>query len=58
MKLFESVVIAALLHDIGKFYQKGQQVTLIDNAGQHPAVSEKFILSYNVHIGLDTKFQN
>lgn len=41
-KIYNSVVLAALLHDIGKFYQKGD-CRYFSTSGKHPEVSVNFI---------------
>lgn len=45
MNLYKEFLLAAILHDVGKFYQKSADVGF-DNSGQHPAVSKKFIMQY------------
>ena len=42
---FKEIVLAGLLHDIGKFYQKAKQ-TPINNSGKHPKVSKEFVKTY------------
>jgi len=43
-KTYDTVLLAALLHDIGKLYQKGTTGEgVIDNRGKHPEVSYHFI---------------
>lgn len=43
--VFNTVVMAGLLHDIGKFYQKGN-TTFFDTSGRHPEVSAKFLKEF------------
>ncbi len=45
VKEYNSVVLGALLHDVGKFLQRGHSETL-DTKGKHPMVSSKFVASF------------
>lgn len=42
MSYYKEVILASLLHDIGKFYQKSSNVGL-DTSGKHPVISGRFI---------------
>lgn len=44
-KEYQTVILAGLLHDIGKFLQKGDFKGPLKIAGKHPAVSANFIRS-------------
>lgn len=47
---YQTVVLAALLHDIGKFLQRGSFGKL-DISGKHPQVSVNFISAFGEHFG-------
>ena len=42
---YQTVLMAALLHDTGKFFQKGT-TELLENQGQHPGISARFVRKY------------
>ena len=44
-KEYQTVILAALLHDIGKFMQRGSFGSL-DTKGKHPKVSGTFVSAY------------
>lgn len=50
MSYYKEVILASLLHDIGKFYQKAK-VTDLDNRGKHPEISGRFVRKYAALFG-------
>jgi CRISPR-associated protein Csm1 len=42
---YQTVILAALLHDIGKMLQRGS-FGLLDTKGQHPQVSSDFVSAF------------
>lgn len=46
--MFKEIALAGLLHDVGKFYQKGKKqfINKIDITGKHPQISKNFIGAY------------
>lgn len=50
MSCYKEVILASLLHDIGKFYQKAGNVGL-DNSGKHPEISGRFVQKYATLLG-------
>lgn len=46
-KEYQTIVLAGLLHDIGKFLQRGDFLRSLKVAGKHPAVSAGFIKAWH-----------
>lgn len=51
--IYYDVILGVLLHDIGKFYQKGKSVSEagINATGQHPLISARFVEHFRDIIG-------